>query len=124
MKKVMLSSLIAIGLLSLFLGATSASAAGFFTKTVVCPKNRLSILPVGDRFELSDIVVSSDGATVFELFLNPPELTVLTLYMDAGDTVVSNFQGQVESIESQGLKMSCTGTAALSVTITGTRTGF
>jgi hypothetical protein len=124
MKITSLLSLLAIGLVSLLLSSPDASAAGFIHKTVQCPKTGFSLIPPGDRIEIDDIVVSADGATDVQLFFNPPKFAFMTLYLDANETVVTNFQGQVESLEEQGVKVTCGGVALVSVTIVGTLAGF
>lgn len=124
MKRVFLSSVLAIGLVSMLLAAPAASAAGFIHKTVQCPRTGFVIVPAGERIELEDIIVSADGVTDVQLFFNPPKFAVMTVYLAANDTVVTNFQGQVEGLEEQALKLSCGGVATLTVTVVGQIVGF
>jgi hypothetical protein len=124
MKRADLLSILAIGLVSLLLSSPGASAAGFINKTVQCPKTGFSLIPPGERLEFGDIIVSSNGATDVQLFFNPPKFILMTLFLDANETVVSNFQGQVESLEEQALKVTCGGVATVSITIVGTTIGF
>ena len=47
---------------------------------------------------------------------------MMTVYLDANETVVTNFQGQVEGEEGQSIKMSCSGAATVSITLVGNET--
>ena len=122
MKKILLSSVMMIGLLTLLLSPTNANAgAGFVYKTVSCPKNGAIILPAGNRVEISDVVVSANGNTGVTLRFTPGPIKFLTLHMKANTTVVTNFTGQLESADEQAIKVDCDGVdVSISVTIVGT----
>ena len=46
------------------------------------------------------------------------------VYLGANSSFSTNFNGQVEGEEQQGLKLTCGGTANLSITVVGTIVGF
>ena len=124
MKRTLLSGVLAIGLASFLLASPAANAAGFIHKSLTCPKTGFLVIPAGEAVELSDVIISADGATDVRLFWNPGSFTLLNIYLGANDTFNSNFQGQVEGEDEQGLKLTCGGVANLSITVVGTRTGF
>ena len=120
MKKIVVSGVLATGLLSLTLISPIATAGGFVHKSVECPKTGFLLIPPGQRLKISDLIISSSGATEVTIFYNPPKFSVLTAYLDANETMVTNFTGQVEGEKGQALKMTCSGVATASVTIVGT----
>ena len=120
MKRSFWLSVMAIGLLPLLLGTSTASAAGFIQKTVQCPKTGFNLIPAGNRLAIKDLIVSTNAATNVTLKFNPPQIILMTAFMQANETVVSNFGGEVEGEKEQALKMDCSGNAIVSVTVVGT----
>jgi hypothetical protein len=120
MKKMLVLGILAAGLLSISLISPIATAGGFVHKSVECPKTGFLLIPPGARLKISDLIISSSGATEATIFYNPPRFQVLTAFLDANETVVTNFTGQVEGERGQALKMTCSGVATVSVTIVGT----
>ena len=84
-----------------------------------CPKTGFNLLPAGGRYSIDDIIISSDAVTDVTIRFNPPRLVVLTAFMDANDTVVTNFQEEVETNDEQAIKIDCGGVATVSVTLVG-----
>lgn len=120
MKKILMSSVMAIGLLTLILSPTNANAAaGFVYKSFVCPNNGLIVLPAGGRVEVEDVIVSTNGNTSVALKFMPGGNRFMKVYMKANTTVVSNFRGQVESTDEQSIQLDCDGEANVTVTIVG-----
>ncbi len=107
-------------LLPLILGSPNAGAAGFIQRTMNCPAQGAPLIPPGSKFTIKDIIVSSDSVTDVTIRFGPPQQILAVLYMSAGQTVVANFQGQVENLdELQGLKADCTNAGRVSITVTG-----
>ena len=84
------------------------AAGGFVQKTFTCPKNNFNILPPGSRLEISDIVISADDFTNVVLKFAPGNVKFLTVSLDPNETVATNFRGQLESADEQGVKVSWT----------------
>lgn len=124
MKRISLSGVLAIGLASMLLAAPVANAAGFIQKNITCPRTGFLVIPPGQAVELSDIIISADAATDARVFFNPGNFTLLNVYLGANSSFSTNFNGQVEGEEQQGLKLTCGGTANLSITVVGTIVGF
>ncbi len=120
MKKVMLLSVMSLVLLPLLNSSEATAAAGFIQKDVACPTQGFRLVPSGSRLEISDIVVSSSQATEVLLRFSNPNFRILRVFLDANSSVATNFTGQVESAEEQGLLLDCFGEADVVVTVTGT----
>jgi len=118
MKRTIFSSALAIGLVPVLLGAPSASA-DFVHKAFACPVTNANILPPGTRFDISDIILSSNANTNVTILMNPPNVKLMVVYLKGRETIVTNFQGQVDANEEQALKVTCTGAVNLSVTVVG-----
>jgi hypothetical protein len=124
MKRALLSGVLATGLVSLLLAAPVTSATGVVYKNITCPKSGFLVVPAGAAIELSDVVISSDGATDVQLFFNPPKFVFLNVFLDANESFSANFEGRVQGEGDQGLKLTCGGVATVSITVTGGRTGL
>ena len=122
MKKTLLSSVMTIGLLTLLLSATNANAAGWRYHSIMCPKTAFGLLPVGQKYDIEDIIVSADAPTSVTIRFDPPGIKFLTVYLDANETVVVNLTGTIESPEEMGVRLACDGVAMISVTLTGRET--
>ena len=119
MKKVLLSTALAIVLSPVLLSWPGSSMAdGFVNKIVNCPTSGWSLLPPGSRYNITELIVSSNGATDVRLNFTPPTLKLMELYMAANSTVVTTFD-RLEGLDGQGLKVSCNGEATISITIAG-----
>jgi len=94
--------------------------ADHVNKSVNCPINGFNIFPAGSKINITDLIISTNGATDVTLWFNPPRIVVLTTYMDGNETVVTNFRGDVENPDEQALKITCGGEATVSVTLVGT----
>ncbi len=120
MNKAMLLSVMSLVLLPLFNSPEANAAAGFLQKDVVCPTTGFTLKLPGSRLEISDIVVSSSTAAEVLIRFSNPNFRILRVFLDANSSVVTNFEGQVESVEEQSLKLDCFGAADVVVTVTGT----
>jgi hypothetical protein len=119
MRKLFYFSIALAGMIILTLTSTTASAGGFISKTKQCPVTGATLLPAGSRYNIDDIIISTTGATDVELHFNPPKTTMLRVYLDANETVVANFNGSVEGEKEQGLNLTCSGNATVSITLVG-----
>ena len=74
------------------------------------------------NINVEDIIISSDGATsvTIKFVGGGADRNLLRVYLDARDTVVSNFGDGVDGERDQALKMSCSGVATVSITVVGT----
>ena len=74
MKKILVSGVLAAGLLSLTLISPIATAAGFVHKSVECPVSGAALIPAGQRLKISDFMISSTGATNVTIAYSPPQI--------------------------------------------------
>jgi hypothetical protein len=126
-KRAILLSLLVVGLLLSLLNSPSASAADFIQKTDArCPIKNITLVPVGDRIEISDIIISANQDQQVTIKFTPGGRTIVSSFVQGFDTVVINFNQGVESADEQALKMDCAGTAdtTVSVTVVGSSVGF
>jgi hypothetical protein len=93
-------------------------ADAYINKVVNCPASGWSLLPPGSRYNITELIVSSDGVTDVRLNFTPPTVKLMELYMAANSTVVTTFD-RLEGIDGQGLKVSCAGDSKISITIAG-----
>jgi len=117
MRKTILAGVLAAGVLPILMHSPSANA-DFVSKTFNCPANGLQILPVGSNVTISDIIISANKNQTVTIKFRPVTLVVMTAYIKANESVVSNFQGDVEGGNDQSLKLDCSGTAETKVSVT------
>lgn len=122
MKKTILTGAIAAGLLSFALNAPHASA-DFIYKSSGCPGNGKTIVPAGSRFEINDIIISSNKDQTVVLKFTPSGRILTKLFLKARTTFQTNLSGEVESENEQALKMDCSGNNGTTVTVTITGNG-
>lgn len=97
---------------------TTVAAAGVVSKTKACP-GVAGVLPPGSRYELWEVILSADSPSQVQLYWSNPNSTIMDLYMDANETINVSFEGQVDSEEGNGLKLECSGTGNVSLTVRG-----
>lgn len=119
-RKIWVSTL-AAGLL--MTAAQGVGAGDFVQKSVTCPRANANIVGTPDgNINIEDIIVSSDAATdvTFKFVGEQGGRAFLRLYLSGNDTVVSNFQSQLNGDNNAAVKMSCGGTAEVQITLVGT----
>jgi hypothetical protein len=117
MSKTILAGVLAAGVLPILMHSPNANA-DFVQKTFSCPGTGKIILPAGSNVSIDDIIISTDKVQTVTIKFRPANLIVMTAYMNANETVVSNFQGNVEGDNDQNLKLDCSGTAGTKVSVT------
>jgi hypothetical protein len=121
MKKPILYGAPIVGLLSILLLSPAANAGGFIQKSVTCPANNVTIIPVGSRFNIHDIILSTNKDQAVTIKFNPPNQPFIKLFMKGKLYFQTNLRGEVDSEEEQSLTVDCSGTenTTLHVTVTG-----
>ena len=122
MKKTVFTGLIAAGLLPLALSAPQASA-DFIYKSFTCPGNGKVVVPNGSRFEINDIIISTNKDQAVTLKFSPSNRVFAKVFMKARVPFETNLSGDVDSADEQGLKLDCTGNSGTTVTVTVTGNG-
>jgi len=112
-----LSSALALGLVPLLMASPHARA-DFIQKQITCPKNNVVIVPAGSRFDLEDIIISTNKDQNITLKFAPSNRLLMRLYMKARTSFSTNFNGEIDSEEEGGLKLDCNGNASTAVSIT------
>ena len=120
MKKAILTGVMAAGIVPLLLSAPMASA-DFIHKNLSCPGNNKVVVPTGSRFEINDIIMSTNKDQQVTLKFMPGNRIFTKVFMKGKLHFTTNLSGEVESEEEQGLQVDCSGTAdtKLSITVTG-----
>ena len=119
MKSLLTLGALTLGVSTMLLSAPDANALGHVQKVVTgCPKNGVVLVPVGGRFNIDDVIISANKNQKVTLKFTPGPINLMQVFVKGYDTVVTNFQGQVESEKEQALKMDCAGTAGTTVTVT------
>ena len=118
---------VALGLLLLSIPISGMADQLF--KQVSCPSYNNIILPVGERVEIDDIIVSANQDQIVTLKFSPPDFIIAKLSMKAREPVVINFSGQVETPDDLGegdlgLRLDCTGDGNVFITVVGSRVGM
>ena len=122
MKKTLLASIIIAGTLPFALNAPLASA-DYIYKSFTCPGNGKGIVPNGSRFEMNDIIISTNKDQAVTLKFTPSNRIFAKIFMKARVPFQTNFSGDVDSGDEQGLKLDCTGNSGTTVTVTVTGNG-
>jgi len=117
MRKSILAGVLAVGLLPLLTHSPSANADWIYKK-FNCPKNNFTILPAGSNVSIEDVIVSSNKNQTVTLKFTPGPLVIMSVYLKANESVVSNFTGNIEGDKDQALKLDCKGTKTTTVTVT------
>ena len=113
----------ALGLLLLSIPISSMADSLF--KKVLCPTTDEIILPPGGRTEIDDIIVSVNQDQIVTVKFGGaslPDQIITQLSMKGGEPVVINFSGQVESLDEQSLRLNCSGSGNLFITVVGSNT--
>ena len=122
MKKNMLTGALALSLVPLLLSAPYASA-DFIYKSLTCPGNGKVVVPNGSRFDLEDVMISTNKDQAVTLKFTPSNRIFAKVFMKARVPFVTNLSGEVDSGDEQGLKLDCTGNQGTTVTVTVTGNG-
>jgi len=118
MRKSILAGVLAFGLLPLLTHSPSANADWVYKKITGCPKNNVTILPVGSNASIDDVIVSANKNQTVTLKFTPGPLIIMSVNLKANEPVVSNFTGNIEADNDQALKLDCSGTQSTTVTVT------
>jgi hypothetical protein len=120
MKGSILSAAMAFSIAPLLLSAPYANA-DFIHKNFTCPATNRVVVPTGTRFDIEDIVISTNKDQAVTLKFNPGNRILMKLFMKAKVNFSTNFSGSVDGENEQGLNLDCSGTAntTVSVTVTG-----
>ena len=110
----------AFSIAPLLLSAPYANA-DFIHKNFTCPATNRVVVPTGTRFDIEDIVISTNKDQAVTLKFNPGNRILMKLFMKAKVNFSTNFSGSVDGENEQGLNLDCSGTAntTVSVTVTG-----
>jgi hypothetical protein len=122
MKKTILTAVLTAGLVPLLLSAPQANA-DFIQKNITCPGNNKVVVPAGTRFDIEDIIISTNKDQQVTLKFMPGNRVLLRLFMRAKLHFTTNFTGEIDGEDEQGLQMDCSGTGGTTVSITVTGNG-
>ena len=120
MKRNILPAALALSLAPLLLSAPYANA-DFIHKNLSCPANNRVVVPTGSRFDIEDIIISTNKDQAVTLKFMPGNRILMKLFMKAKVNFSTNLSGEVEGEDEQGLQLDCSGTngTTVSITITG-----
>ena len=122
-KRVILLSLLVVGLLAPLMYSPSATAADFLNFSFACPASNKTLLPPAAKLEISDIIISSDADQRVSLKFMPGSRFIVRPWVKGFDSVVTNFSRPIESADEEALKLDCDGTGArVTVTVVGSST--
>ena len=122
MKINILPAALAFSLTPLLLSAPYANA-DFIHKNFTCPATNRVVVPTGTRFDIEDIVISTNKDQAVTLKFNPGNRILMKLFMKAKVNFSTNFSGSVDGEDEQGLQLDCSGTASTTVSVTVTGNG-
>jgi hypothetical protein len=122
MSKKLLVSMMVAGSLTVAFNAPNASA-DYIYKSFTCPGNGKVIVPNGSRFEINDIMISTNKDQAVTLKFSPSNRIFIKVFMKARVPFETNLSGDVDSAGEQGLRLDCTGNSGTTVTVTVTGNG-
>jgi hypothetical protein len=115
----------AFGIFVWSVGQLPVHAANFINADLVCPESGKVLLPPGDgQIRLTDIVLSSNVATdvIIQFYGGQaPNRNAVKVFLDANSTFTTNLTDNFESDKDQGLRVFCSGSGTVSLTVSGSR---
>ncbi len=98
--------------------------AGSLSKQITCPAFGATVIPVGERIDIDDIIVSANQDQIVTLKFNPGDQIVTKLSMKAREPAVVNISWIAESLGEQSLRVDCGGNGKLFITVVGSKAGL